>query len=410
MVLAALAALGLLLAGGWYLALIIGVLIGLRGWDRRWTVASDARADRPRPGRCATETRVELVMTSSVAEPLCELALGRAEPAWQPSPGAAAGFVEGRLRARVRRPLGRGQLISLWVRSVGDDAAVVVIEARARVSSRLYDGGATAATVEGLAQAIDAAAAELGRRAEALPPPPAAAPARAGWRWWHVGVGLALFKLAGYPFRWIDELLGKPLRAGSYLVVGQLFVVALVLLWLGWVSRSTGTGSWAVDYGKRLRWPEDLFIGVPLGVVLLVLESVVVATLQHATGSTAANTGQIFVDLRQDHWFAFWPLAAYAVVGAPFVEELTFRGLTLRGMQRRVEASWAILGSGALFGLAHWIPGQPVEADLLLVVTLGLVGVVLGLIAVAARRLGPSMMAHGTVNLVVTTVIVLRYH
>ena len=192
-------------------------------------------------------------------------------------------------------------------------------------------------------------------------------------------------------------------------MVGQLFVVSLVLLWLGWVSRTQGTGSWAQDYGRRLCWPEDLFIGVPLGVALLVLESVVIATLTHVTGSDSASTSQVFVTARQSHWLAFWPLAVYAVIGVPFVEEVTFRGLTLRGMERQVTVAWAILGSGALFGAGHWIVGAGVLPDLLLVIALGLVGVVLGVIAVAARRLGPSMVAHGTVNLVITTIIVFTY-
>jgi uncharacterized protein len=409
-VLAVLVALGALLIGGWFLTLVILALVALRRWDRRWTVACDAEAEGPRPGRCVAESRVSVPMSALVAERLCLLALGRAEPAWQPTPGAGEGFFGGRVRARVRRRFGRGQLVSLWVRSVDGDATLVIIEARSRVSSRLYDGGATACCVQGLQAALIEAAAELGRVAVALPPPPPPVPAPAGWRWWHVVVALALFRLVGYPFRWVDLALGTPLRGGGYLVVGQLFVVSLVLVWLGWVSRNEGTGSWAVDYGKRLSWPEDLFIGVPLAMALIVLESVVITVLVHATGSDAASTGQVFVTARQSHWVAFWPLAAYAVIGAPFVEELTFRGLTLRGMERKVTVAWAVVGSGALFGSAHWIVGAGVLPDLLLVTTLALVGMVLGVIAVAARRLGPSMVAHGTLNLVVTAVILVRYH
>ncbi len=356
---------------GWFYSIVILVLVGLRRWDRRWTLAQDTEATGPRPGRCVTHAGVRLPLSLPVAEGIARLALTRAEPTWRPVPAGPSGSVGGRARARVRRRAGRWQLVSIWATPADDGTTMLIIEVRSRVASRLYDGGATARTAAGLLAAIVEVTAESGREVQALPPAPVEVPTRVGWRWWHVAVAVAMFRLAGYPFRWADLALGTPLRGGGYLVVGQLFVASLVLAWLRWVSRTEGSGSWATDYGLQLRWPEDVFTGIPLGFALLVLESVVIAVLTHGTGSESATTSQVFVTARQSHWLAFWPLAAYAVVGAPFVEELTFRGLTLRGMERKVSVAWAIVWSGVLFGAGHWIVGEPFVADLILIVALG---------------------------------------
>ncbi len=46
-------------------------------------------------------------------------------------------------------------------------------------------------------------------------------------------------------------------------------------------------------------------------------------------------------------------LVLIAVVGAPLVEELFFRGLLLRSIEKRLGWVWAIVGSSVFFGLAH---------------------------------------------------------
>ncbi len=46
-------------------------------------------------------------------------------------------------------------------------------------------------------------------------------------------------------------------------------------------------------------------------------------------------------------------LVLVAVVFAPLVEELFFRGLLLRSLQRRVGTGRAVALSSVLFGLAH---------------------------------------------------------
>jgi len=87
------------------------------------------------------------------------------------------------------------------------------------------------------------------------------------------------------------------------------------------------------------------------------------------------------------------------VVGAPIAEELFFRGLTFQvlkdhtaGLGPRLGAAVVVVGSGLLFALAHFEPLQ----------FLGLwaVGCVLGYLVLRTGRLGTSIVAHATFNLV----------
>jgi len=93
-------------------------------------------------------------------------------------------------------------------------------------------------------------------------------------------------------------------------------------------------------------------------------------------------------------------LAIVVVVGAPVVEELFFRGLVLRSLQRRFGDVWAVVGSAMLFGVAHFEPLQ-------LPALVGL-GVVLGVMAVYNKRLGPSIFAHAGFNLVTMIALALQ--
>ncbi|HZU79356.1 MAG TPA: CPBP family intramembrane glutamic endopeptidase, partial [Acidimicrobiales bacterium] len=92
-------------------------------------------------------------------------------------------------------------------------------------------------------------------------------------------------------------------------------------------------------------------------------------------------------------------IGVLTVAVVPLVEELVFRGLFLRGALRAFEGAGRRLGpalavvlTGIAFGLAH------LEA----LETLGLAafGMVLAYLAYRAGRLGPSILAHATFNLV----------
>jgi membrane protease YdiL (CAAX protease family) len=176
-------------------------------------------------------------------------------------------------------------------------------------------------------------------------------------------------------------------------------------LWLGLLgapvvaSRRKGAGDLAQDFGFSFRWT-DAFTGLPIGVVCqLLLVPLIYLPLQQFV-----STHDLEAPVRRvtdtAHGAGFLALAVVVVVGAPVVEELFFRGLVLRSLQRRFGDVWAIVGSAVLFGVAHF--------ELLQLPALVSLGVVLGVMAVYNKRLGPSIFAHAGFNLVTMVALALQ--
>jgi membrane protease YdiL (CAAX protease family) len=84
--------------------------------------------------------------------------------------------------------------------------------------------------------------------------------------------------------------------------------------------------------------------------------------------------------------------AALAVFVAPIAEEILFRGWLFGGLRRRFRAGWAMILSGAVFGVVH---GSAVRF-----VGLSVMGVILAALYERRRTLVASMAAHFTINLI----------
>ena len=80
---------------------------------------------------------------------------------------------------------------------------------------------------------------------------------------------------------------------------------------------------------------------------------------------------------------------AVAVV-APFVEEVTFRGIVFAGLRENWGEGWAILASGALFGIVHLDP--------FIIVPTALLGMALGKVFSSSRSLWASIVSHAAYN------------
>jgi membrane protease YdiL (CAAX protease family) len=84
-------------------------------------------------------------------------------------------------------------------------------------------------------------------------------------------------------------------------------------------------------------------------------------------------------------------------IGAPIVEEIFYRGLLQRSLERRFGVWTGILGSAVLFGVSHF--------QLLQLPALVMFGVVLGVLAQRTGRLAAPIAAHIVFNM--TTVLFL---
>jgi uncharacterized protein len=96
---------------------------------------------------------------------------------------------------------------------------------------------------------------------------------------------------------------------------------------------------------------------------------------------------------------AFEALALFALiaVGTPIAEELFFRGLFLRALEKRWNTVAAVVISSVVFGAFHVQGGVSFEAMFIVAVT-GAYGLVFALLAVWRGRLGPAVVAHMAVN------------
>jgi membrane protease YdiL (CAAX protease family) len=110
-------------------------------------------------------------------------------------------------------------------------------------------------------------------------------------------------------------------------------------------------------------------------------------------------------DLSDDRGYVITILVT-AVIAAPFVEEIVFRGLMLRGLLSRMGAVPAIGIQGVLFGVAHIDPVRG-QGNLGLAMILSGVGLVLGASAYLFRRLGPTIVSHMITNTVAMSVTLL---
>lgn len=166
-----------------------------------------------------------------------------------------------------------------------------------------------------------------------------------------------------------------------------------VLLGLVLVSRWKGRGSLRRDFGLGLD-PKDARV-IPLGFVLQFAFSLASLPLLILADNDQAQ--QILEDLEDSR--GLLPAILFvvgAVVMAPLVEELLYRGLLLRALARRFEPQQAVLGSAVIFAGMHAIFDPN---SLPLVPALAGLGIILGLRALRTGSLSQPILIHAGFNL-----------
>ena len=187
---------------------------------------------------------------------------------------------------------------------------------------------------------------------------------------------------------------------GELSLGGQAFASAG--LWIGLVgavvysAKRKGSGSVRKDFGLDAR-PVDLPLGAAAGVAAQVVLVPVVAFLLRPLLGEPDVSGPVEDLVDSAEGIAVAGLFLFVAVGAPFVEELFFRGLVLRALQRRLGAVAAVIGSSVLFGLAH-PQDLPGDALALLMISLAMLACLFGALVVRTGRLGPAIVAHAVFN------------
>jgi membrane protease YdiL (CAAX protease family) len=204
-----------------------------------------------------------------------------------------------------------------------------------------------------------------------------------------LAVGLSLLSIV------VLRALGRPGGLALELAVSEVCLWIPLVGAVLFVSRRRGTGSVVADYGLRFRWA-DLGFGLAGSVAARSVAGIVILPVvlfhpvfPHVHSELARLTGSP----------ADWALlVGVTCVGAPFVEELFFRGLLQTRLVALRGPVVGILVTSVLFGAAHllsWV--GPASFVYALSVAGG--GVVLGTIRHLTGRLGTSITAHAFFNL-----------
>jgi len=180
-----------------------------------------------------------------------------------------------------------------------------------------------------------------------------------------------------------------------------LSMIALTFppLWLGFVGvplfATIRRGNGPVrDLAARIRAvdvPIGAVVGVASQVLLVPLVSWPVLKLAGKTFSDLSGPAKMLAD-KADDPFGVVLLVVIVVIGAPIAEELFFRGLVLRAVERHLGIPAAIAISAVAFGITHF---EGLQTPALI----GF-GLVLGYLVHRTGRLGTSIIAHMAFNAV----------
>ncbi|MGH9213153.1 MAG: lysostaphin resistance A-like protein [Acidimicrobiales bacterium] len=208
-----------------------------------------------------------------------------------------------------------------------------------------------------------------------------------GWVLAQVGGAITASVVLGLSDREFDDLsLGWVAAAQVGLWLG-FFVVPVV------ATRLKGNGI-VEDLGLRATsWdgPVGVAIGVATQIVLLPLVYLPILFLLDRDGDDLSAPARELTDRASDP-FGVTMLILIVGIGAPIFEEIFYRGLMQRALQRRLGDWPAVVVTAVVFGLSHF--------QLLQMPGLILFGMVVGVLALRTGRLGPSIAAHVGFNLV----------
>lgn len=180
------------------------------------------------------------------------------------------------------------------------------------------------------------------------------------------------------------------------LALSLLFQQAAQGSWPFLVSKWKGLGP-VLDWRLRFK-PIDLLIGLGTACIAFGAAAASGSVVSHLVGlkdQADADNTKFLTDAKGTLWVYVFLFAA--VIGAPMVEELFFRGLTMRALEKRLGPIAAVIGTTIVFTLAHF-QGGSWQGTVVLFASIGAVGLVLATVTMSVGRLWPSVFAHMLFN------------
>lgn len=197
----------------------------------------------------------------------------------------------------------------------------------------------------------------------------------------------------------LDALVEFEWPIAVYVTIAGMVGYGPVMAFCWWGSHRWGRGSLRGDSGLYVR-TADLGWG-PLTWIACVTAQAVVAVVVVALGIPFTGNLEDLDGGGLDRGYVI-SLLVLAVVAAPLVEEIVFRGVVMRGLIGRLPVAAVVAVQAVAFGMAHTDPVRG-TGNIGLVLVLSAVGAVLGAAAYLLRRLGPTIIAHAIINGVAMT-------
>jgi hypothetical protein len=203
--------------------------------------------------------------------------------------------------------------------------------------------------------------------------------------------GFALGVLLGLPATYAMHEAGEPGGRAALLLVSAFTLWAGLGGALVYVTAFRGTRSLVTDYGLRFRGV-DLPLGIAGWIAGRILGALMVLPIIAVWPDLRPTNDDIYGDaeITTVTWIV---LALVVCVGAPFIEELFFRGLVQTRLVDRYGTLIGIVATSVMFGAAHLI-GWVGPVTFVYATAITGAGLVLGILRHLTGRLGPSMLAH----------------
>lgn len=173
-----------------------------------------------------------------------------------------------------------------------------------------------------------------------------------------------------------------------------------LFIWAYGVSFLRGSKNFFKDFGIKFSKTSIYFFFAGVGLqILTIIISIPVGILQDGDSSNQ----KIVDDFKDANGLAKIGLFIMIAFVVPFIEELCFRGVFLRGLQKHAKPMTAILICGILFGAIHLTD----TAALYGLTPLIMVGIISSALAVYRGKIDASIALHIGFN--ITTAIILLF-
>ena len=198
-----------------------------------------------------------------------------------------------------------------------------------------------------------------------------------------------------YLYPWLYSRFSILIYGKAIFTVWEYFLVFITTLVLSlWIMFPLLKESWA---NFKSDWSKTL-ISCVLGLVIILVFSALLGALANFLSQQTSSENQQSVDTLLKNV----PLLATfsAVIFAPIVEELIFRGIFYRCLRPRLDATSAMMLSGLLFGLAHISQAllQGNFAELAYVIVYGFLGILFAGMYEYRQNIYGSMIMHALYN------------